>query len=74
MSLYANSLDRQRHLDRGAGDAPLPEELSHRLPAGAGGFAVGIMDAYRSGSLRVMDPSHLEGVVVFPSFHTAMAC
>jgi hypothetical protein len=53
--------------------APLPAELSHRLPAGASVFYAGTMDAYRSGTLRVIDPSHLEGVVVFPSFHTAMA-
>ncbi len=52
---------------------PLPAELSDRLPAGASVFYAGTMDAYRSGTLRVIDPSHLEGVVVFPSFHTAMA-
>jgi hypothetical protein len=53
--------------------APLPAELSHRLPEGASVFYARTMEAYRSGTLRIIDPSHLEGVVVFPSFHTAMA-
>ncbi len=52
--------------------APLPADLSQRLPTGASVFYARTMEAYRSGGLRVIDPSHLEGVVVFPSFHTVM--
>jgi hypothetical protein len=53
--------------------APLPPELVQRLPPGAATFYGGVAEAYRSGTLRVLDPSHFDGVVVFPSFHTAMA-
>jgi PAP2 superfamily protein len=50
----------------------LPADLSSRLPVGASVFYAKISEAYRSGGLRTIDPSLLEGVVVFPSFHTIM--
>jgi hypothetical protein len=50
-----------------------PPELMARLPPGASVFYAKISEAYRSGALRTIDPSFLEGVVVFPSFHTIMA-
>jgi hypothetical protein len=53
-------------------EAP-PAELMARLPPGASTFYAKISEAYRSGALRTIDPSLLEGVVVFPSFHTIMA-
>jgi membrane-associated phospholipid phosphatase len=53
-------------------EAP-PAELMARLPSGASTFYAKISEAYRSGALRTIDPSLLEGVVVFPSFHTIMA-
>jgi hypothetical protein len=53
--------------------APLPADLARRLPPGAATFYGAVAEAYRSGALRVLDPSHFDGVVVFPSFHTAMA-
>lgn len=53
-------------------EAP-PAELMARLPPGASVFYAKISEAYRSGALRTIDPAFLEGVVVFPSFHTIMA-
>ncbi|MGO9359511.1 MAG: phosphatase PAP2 family protein [Xanthobacteraceae bacterium] len=52
---------------------PLSPDLTARLPPGAGVYYAELWGAYRSGALRVMDPAYLEGVAVFPSFHTTMA-
>lgn len=43
------------------------------LPEGSGLYHLLTFDAYRSGTLSVVDTSHLEGVITFPSFHVAMA-
>lgn len=43
------------------------------LPEGSGIYYIPTFDAYRSGTLSVVDTMHLEGVVTFPSFHAAMA-
>jgi membrane-associated phospholipid phosphatase len=51
----------------------LPTELMARLPANPNVSYAKLSEAYRSGALRTLDPSHLDGVVVFPSFHTIMA-
>jgi hypothetical protein len=52
---------------------PPPAELMAPLPPGASVFYAKVSEAYRSGALRTIDPALLEGVVVFPSFHTIMA-
>ena len=51
----------------------LPTELMARLPANPNVPYARISEAYRSGALRTIDPAFLDGVVVFPSFHTIMA-
>jgi membrane-associated phospholipid phosphatase len=43
------------------------------LPSGAGLYHLPTFFAYWSGSLDTVDMHHFEGVVTFPSFHTAMA-
>lgn len=53
--------------------AHLPAALRAQLPAGAGVFYVATVEALRSGALTAIDVRKLEGVVVFPSFHAAMA-
>ena len=52
---------------------PPPSEIMARLPAGACDFYAEVWELYHSGALRTIDPAFLEGVVVFPSFHTVMA-
>lgn len=52
---------------------PLAVDVRARLPAGAGDFYRGIFEAVRDGRMHLFDPSALEGVVVFPSFHAGMA-
>ena len=44
------------------------------LPDGAGLFHMHTLEAFRSGSQATIQASDMEGVVVFPSLHAAMAC
>ncbi len=50
------------------------DEVTQRLPPLAGVFHREIFEALRSRVDLVIDPARLEGVLVFPSFHTIMAC
>ena len=51
----------------------IPLSTRRLLPAGAGTYHLAALEAYRSGSLHVIDMTRLDGVVVFPSFHVIMA-
>lgn len=46
--------------------------LADALPAGAGVYHLAAFHAYREGAATI-DFAHLQGVVTFPSFHTALA-
>ena len=52
---------------------PLPPEVRALLPSGAGDFYRELFEAIRDGRMRLISMDIIEGVVVFPSFHTAMA-
>lgn len=52
---------------------PLPAELTAALPDGAGTYYGEILEQLRNGTVRTLAPEFLKGVVVFPSFHAAMA-
>lgn len=51
----------------------IPLSTRELLPAGAGTYYLAAFEAYRSGSLHVIDVTRLDGVVIFPSFHVIMA-
>ena len=51
----------------------IPPDVVALLPAWAGRYSFRIFFEYRSGELDTVDIVHFEGVVTFPSFHTAMA-
>jgi hypothetical protein len=51
----------------------LPQATLEALPPGAGTYHLAAFEAYRSGSLRTIDVTYLEGVITFPSFHIVMA-
>lgn len=51
----------------------IPPSIAANLPAQAGDFHMHAFDAYRSGAVSSIDVRNFEGVVTFPSFHTAMA-
>lgn len=53
--------------------APLPADVARALPGGAATFFGAIADGFRYGALRTLDPAYFQGVVEFPSFHTATA-
>ena len=53
-----------------AGIAPL---VVDGLPPDAGVYHVPTFNAYRFGTATAFDANHMSGLVVFPSFHTAMA-
>ncbi|MEO6580988.1 MAG: phosphatase PAP2 family protein [Sphingomicrobium sp.] len=51
----------------------MPEVVRSALPAGAGVYHLADLAALRSATRFVIDPTHLQGVATFPSFHTALA-
>jgi membrane-associated phospholipid phosphatase len=51
----------------------IPLSTRQVLPGGAGTYYLAAFEAYRSGSLHVIDITRLDGVVIFPSFHVIMA-
>ena len=51
----------------------VPQATRDLLPPGAGTYHLAAFEAYRSGSLRTLDVTRLEGVITFPSFHVVMA-
>jgi membrane-associated phospholipid phosphatase len=50
-----------------------PAALRHVVGANAGIWHLEHFEALRSGALRAIDPGTIEGLVTFPSFHTALA-
>jgi hypothetical protein len=52
---------------------PLPTDVMARLPSGASVFHAKAWEGYRTGALRTIDPTLLQSVAEFPSFHTIMA-
>jgi hypothetical protein len=53
--------------------APLPVDVTAALPPGAAVYSKEIVELYRSGALRTLDPNYFNGVITFPSYHTVMA-
>jgi membrane-associated phospholipid phosphatase len=51
----------------------IPSSLLSALPAGSGTYHLEDLFALREAKCFVVDPSHLQGVATFPSFHTALA-
>jgi len=51
----------------------MPHDVLALLPSDAGRYYLPTFFEYRSRSLATVDLHHFDGVVVFPSFHTAMA-
>lgn len=51
----------------------IPAALQARLPAGSGIYHLGQLFALRQAEGFVIDPTQLQGVVTFPSFHMALA-
>lgn len=51
----------------------LPQSTLQLLPAGSGIYHLPAFEAYRSGTSATVDFGSLQGVVTFPSFHTALA-
>ena len=52
---------------------PIPLTLQRALPPGAGTYYLGDLFALRGAKQFVIDPTRLQGVAVFPSFHTMLA-
>jgi membrane-associated phospholipid phosphatase len=50
-----------------------PAELRHVVGQDAGIWHLAHFQALRSGAMRTIDPGAIEGLVTFPSFHTALA-
>lgn len=51
----------------------IPPEIRAGLPVGSGIYHLPALHAFREGAAVVLDPLSLQGVVTFPSFHTALA-
>ncbi|QNP44867.1 phosphatase PAP2 family protein [Sphingomonas sediminicola] len=52
---------------------PIPVGVQQLLPAGSGTYHLSHLFALREAKQFVIDPSQLQGVATFPSFHTALA-
>lgn len=52
----------------------ISETVVARLPEGSGLYHISTFNAYRSGLIRNIRLSELNGVITFPSFHAAFAC
>ena len=51
----------------------VPADLQQALPPGSGTYHLDYLFALREAEQFVIDPSRLQGVATFPSFHTALA-
>lgn len=51
----------------------IPAELVRALPAGSGTYYLGPMFELRHARVFTIDPTKMQGVAVFPSFHMALA-
>jgi membrane-associated phospholipid phosphatase len=51
----------------------VPAELQARLPGASGDYHLAMFHVLRSASSYELNPFRLQGLVTFPSFHTAMA-
>jgi membrane-associated phospholipid phosphatase len=52
---------------------PVPADIQARLPNGAGDYHLEMFYQLRAASSYELNPFRLQGLVTFPSFHTAMA-
>jgi membrane-associated phospholipid phosphatase len=52
---------------------PIPPDLRSQLPGNAGDYHLVMFHQLRGATIFELDPFRLQGLVTFPSFHTAMA-